>query len=70
VPRAAIDPCSERLQLLEPRPAWDGADYAGMPVPVLIRTHVKTTTDQITPAGAWMRFRSHLNRSTTSFSVP
>jgi aconitate hydratase len=57
----ALDPGSERLQLLAPWPAWDGKDFTGMPV--LIKTRGKTTTDQITPAGAWMRFRGHLDKS-------
>ncbi len=57
----AIDPRSERLQLLERWPAWDGRDFTGMPV--LIKARGKTTTDQITPAGAWMRFRGHIDRS-------
>lgn len=57
----AIDPRSERLQLLEPWPAWDGGDFTDMPV--LIKTRGKTTTDQITPAGVWMRYRGHLDKS-------
>jgi aconitate hydratase len=55
-----IDPCSERLQRLEPWPAWDGHDF--MEMPVLVKTRGKTTTDHISPAGAWLRFRGHLDR--------
>jgi aconitate hydratase len=49
---------SERIQLLEPWPAWDGNDFLDMPV--LIKTKGKTTTDHISPAGVWLRFRGHL----------
>jgi aconitate hydratase len=56
----AIAPGSERLQRLEPWPAWDGQDLLQMPV--LIKTRGKTTTDQISPAGEWLRYRGHLER--------
>jgi aconitate hydratase len=55
-----IDPQSERLQRLEPWPAWDGTDFLDMPV--LLKTRGKTTTDHISPAGPWLRFRGHLDR--------
>ena len=55
-----IDPHSERLQRLEPWPAWDGRDFAAMPV--LLKAKGKTTTDHISPAGPWLRFRGHLDR--------
>ena len=55
-----IDPKSERLQVMEPWPAWDGTDFLDMPV--LIKTKGKTTTDQISPAGAWLRYRGHLDK--------
>jgi aconitate hydratase len=51
---------SERLQLLPPWPAWDGKDFLSLPV--LMKTRGKTTTDQISPAGAWLRYRGHLER--------
>jgi aconitate hydratase len=51
---------SERLQRLEPWPAWDGRDLLDMPV--LIKTRGRTTTDQISPAGSWLRYRGHLDR--------
>ena len=56
----SVDPRSERLQLMEPWPAWDGRDFLDMPV--LIKTKGKTTTDHISPAGPWLRFRGHLDR--------
>ena len=56
----AVDPRSERLQMLDPfDPAVD-ADFVEMPM--LIKTRGKTTTDHISPAGFWLRFRGHLDR--------
>jgi aconitate hydratase len=55
-----VDPNSERLQLLEPWPAWDGRDFVDLPV--LIKTRGKTTTDHISPAGYWLRYRGHLDK--------
>ena len=55
-----IRPDSERLQLLRPFPRWDGKDFDRLPI--LIKTKGKTTTDHISPAGAWLRFRGHLDR--------
>ena len=55
-----VSPDSERLQLLEPWPAWDGSDFEDMPV--LIKAQGKTTTDSISPAGVWLRFRGHLDK--------
>ncbi len=51
---------SERLQRLEPWPAWDGSDFLEMPV--LLKTKGKTTTDHISPAGPWLRYRGHLDK--------
>ena len=56
----AVDPKSERLQLLEPFPAWDGNDF--LELPVLIKVRGKCTTDHISPAGPWLRYRGHLDR--------
>ena len=55
-----VDPHSERLQLLEPWPAWDGNDFVDMPV--LMKTKGKTTTDHISPAGPWLSLRGHLDK--------
>ena len=51
---------SERLQRLEPWPAWDGGDFLDMPV--LLKSKGKTTTDHISPAGPWLRYRGHLDK--------
>ena len=49
---------SQRLQLLTPFPAWDGTDLLNMPL--LIKAQGKCTTDHISMAGPWLRFRGHL----------
>jgi aconitate hydratase len=53
-----VQPDSERLQLLEPFPAWDGQDLTGLRV--VMKAAGKCTTDHISPAGPWLRFRGHL----------
>ncbi len=53
-----VSPESDRLQRLTPFPAWDGNDYTFMSL--LLKTQGKTTTDHISPAGSWLRFRGHL----------
>jgi aconitate hydratase len=55
-----VAPDSERIQLLHPWPGWDGNDFVDMPV--LIKTKGKTTTDHISPAGVWLRYRGHLDK--------
>ncbi len=55
-----VPPDSERLQLLQPVPRWDGKDFSKLPV--LIKTKGKTTTDHISPAGPWLKFRGHLDK--------
>lgn len=57
-PEPIIDPSSERLQKLSPFPAWDGKDFEALPL--LIKTKGKCTTDHISMAGKWLRFRGHL----------
>ena len=49
---------SERIQRLRPFPAWDGRDFKG--AELLIKTSGKCTTDHISMAGPWLRFRGHL----------
>jgi len=55
-----VDPKSERLQILAPFDASVDADFVKMPL--LLKTKGKTTTDHISPAGFWLRFRGHLDR--------
>jgi len=54
-----VSPDSERLQLLEPFAAWDGNNISGMKL--LIKAKGKCTTDHISMAGPWLRFRGHLD---------
>lgn len=54
-----IDPASGRLQKLEPFGAWNGKDYEALPL--LIKVQGKCTTDHISMAGPWLRFRGHLD---------
>ena len=54
----SIAPDSKRLQKLAPFAAWDGKDLTDMPL--LIKTQDKCTTDHISMAGPWLRFRGHL----------
>ena len=55
-----LPPDSERLQLLQPFPKWDGRDFENLPL--LLKTKGKTTTDHISPAGPWLKFRGHLDK--------
>ena len=54
-----VKPDSERLQLLEPFPAWDGKNITG--AVVLIKAKGKCTTDHISMAGTWLKYRGHLD---------
>ena len=55
----AVDPASDRLQLLQPFAPWDGKDF--LDLPLLFKAKGKCTTDHISPAGTWLRFRGHLD---------
>lgn len=57
-PEPSIDPSSSRIQKLEPFAPWDGRDFKGLGL--LIKTKGKCTTDHISMAGPWLRFRGHL----------
>ncbi|GAB4293891.1 MAG: aconitate hydratase [Ignavibacteriaceae bacterium] len=54
-----VDPKSERLQLLKPFEPWDGNDLTDLPV--LLKVKGKCTTDHISMAGPWLRYRGHLD---------
>ena len=54
-----IDPSSNRLQVLEPFAVWDGGDF--IESALLVKVVGKCTTDHISPAGPWLRFRGHLD---------
>jgi aconitate hydratase len=53
-----VSPTSERLQLLTPFEPWDGRDFTDLPV--LLKAKGKCTTDHISMAGPWLRYRGHL----------
>jgi aconitate hydratase len=61
----AIDPRSERLQLLTPFREWDGRDLFG--VPLLIKAKGKCTTDHISMAGKWLKYRGHLENISQNY---
>lgn len=62
-----VKPDSERLQLLEPFGAWDGADM--LQLPLLIKAKGKCTTDHISMAGPWLRFRGHLDNISNNMLI-
>jgi len=56
--QVVVNPTSDRLQLLEPFAPWDGNDYIDLPV--LLKAKGKCTTDHISAAGPWLKYRGHL----------
>jgi aconitate hydratase len=58
---------SERLQLLKPFKPWDGKDLEDMPV--LLKAKGKCTTDHISMAGPWLRFRGHLDNISNNMFI-
>jgi aconitate hydratase len=54
-----VAPDSDRLELLDPFPAWDGNDFVDLRV--LVKAVGKCTTDHISPAGPWLKYRGHLS---------
>ena len=62
-----VDPKSARLQLLDPFPAWEGTDLAGLKL--LIKAKGKCTTDHISMAGPWLKFRGHLDNISNNMLI-
>jgi len=60
-----VSPTSDRLQLLERFDAWDGKDFTDMPL--LLKAKGKCTTDHISMAGPWLKFRGHLDNISNNF---
>jgi aconitate hydratase len=60
-----ISPDSQRIQKLAPFDAWNGNDYVNLPI--LIKVEGKCTTDHITPAGPWFRYRGTYCEVTPDF---
>jgi aconitate hydratase len=63
--RISVNPSSERIQLLRPFEEWDGKDFMG--VPLLIKTKGKCTTDHISMAGRWLKYRGHLENISKNY---
>jgi aconitate hydratase len=53
-----VNPSSDRLQLLQPFTPWDGQDF--LDLPILVKAVGKCTTDHISAAGSWLKYRGHL----------
>jgi aconitate hydratase len=63
----AVDPASQRLQLLAPFARWDGNDITG--AAVLIKAKGKCTTDHISMAGPWLKYRGHLDNISNNLLI-
>jgi aconitate hydratase len=57
--QVVVKPDSDRLQILTPFEKWDGEDYVGLKL--LIKAKGKCTTDHISMAGPWLKYRGHLD---------
>ncbi len=63
----AVDPVSKRLQLLDPFAAWEGTDLKALKL--LIKAKGKCTTDHISMAGPWLKFRGHLDNISNNMLI-
>ncbi len=62
-----VDPASKRLQLLDPFSPWEGTDLKGLKL--LIKAKGKCTTDHISMAGPWLKFRGHLDNISNNMLI-
>ena len=62
-----VRPDSQRLQLLSPFPAWEGTDLNGLRL--LIKVKGKCTTDHISMAGPWLKYRGHLDNISNNMLI-
>ncbi len=62
-----VDPASKRLQLLDPFSPWEGIDLKGLKL--LIKAKGKCTTDHISMAGPWLKFRGHLDNISNNMLI-
>jgi aconitate hydratase len=62
-----VSPTSDRLQLLDPFPAWEGMDLKGLKL--LIKAKGKCTTDHISMAGPWLKYRGHLDNISNNMLI-
>ena len=65
--QVVVAPDSKRLQLLEPFAAWEGTDLKGLKL--LIKAKGKCTTDHISMAGPWLKFRGHLDNISNNMLI-
>ncbi|MCU7493033.1 MAG: aconitate hydratase, partial [Ignavibacteria bacterium] len=65
--KVIVDPNSSRLQLLAPFAPWDGNDLSDLPL--LLKAKGKCTTDHISMAGPWLRFRGHLDNISNNMFI-
>ncbi|MBE9599247.1 aconitate hydratase [Pedobacter sp. MC2016-24] len=65
--QVAVSPTSHRLQLLDPFTAWEGTDLKGLRL--LIKAKGKCTTDHISMAGPWLKFRGHLDNISNNMLI-
>ncbi len=65
--KVIVSPESDRLQLLDPFPAWEGTDLKGLRL--LIKVKGKCTTDHISMAGPWLKFRGHLDNISNNMLI-
>lgn len=65
--QVVVSPDSQRLELLLPFPAWDGKNITG--AKLLIKAFGKCTTDHISMAGPWLRFRGHLDNISNNMLI-
>jgi aconitate hydratase len=63
----AVSPTSDRLQLLDPFAAWEGTDLKGLKL--LIKAKGKCTTDHISMAGKWLKYRGHLDNISNNLLI-
>lgn len=62
-----ISPTSDRLQILVPFAKWDGKDLIDMPI--LIKVKGKCTTDHISAAGPWLKYRGHIDNISNNMFI-
>lgn len=65
--QVAVSPTSDRLQLLDPFAAWEGSDLTGLKL--LIKAKGKCTTDHISMAGPWLKYRGHLDNISNNMLI-
>jgi aconitate hydratase len=65
--KVLVDPLSDRLQLLDEFPAWEGTDLKGLKL--LLKAKGKCTTDHISMAGPWLKYRGHLDNISNNMLI-